>query len=112
MELPNTSSQVVELNPSCSGQAHPNWDGLQSCKMQMLTFYDVIINRGTFLQVKIQQLLSIKIFRLYQTKKKTIEKVLLEQLVSTYYLVYIYNNCCFRKYSTDKAKLNAVTYSI
>ena len=23
MELPNTSSQAVELNPSCSGQAHP-----------------------------------------------------------------------------------------
>ena len=27
MELPNTSSQAVELNPSCLGQAHPNTPG-------------------------------------------------------------------------------------
>ena len=24
MELPNTSSQAIELDPSCSGQAHSN----------------------------------------------------------------------------------------
>ena len=27
MELPNTSLQAVELNPSCLGQAHPNRPG-------------------------------------------------------------------------------------
>ena len=27
MESPNTSSQAVKLNPSCSGQAHPNRPG-------------------------------------------------------------------------------------
>ena len=27
MESPNTSPQAVELNPSCSGQAHPNRSG-------------------------------------------------------------------------------------
>ena len=28
MESPNTSRQAFELNPSCSGQAHPNRPGL------------------------------------------------------------------------------------
>ena len=27
MESPNTSSQTIELNPSCLGQAHPNRPG-------------------------------------------------------------------------------------
>ena len=30
MESPNTSSQAVELNPSYSGQAHPNGPGTVS----------------------------------------------------------------------------------